>query len=74
MTEYMVGEPKNRDEFGSRVELKNRVDSLRRLADTVEQAMGNRTCVVLRQDDAIEIMANLREWANELDRPAVSRT
>lgn len=70
----MVGEPKNRDEFGSRVELKNRVDSLRRLADTVEQAMGNRTCVVLRQDDAIEIMANLREWANELDRPAVSRT
>lgn len=54
-------------------ELENRVDFLRRLAGTVEQALGSSNSGVLLQGEALEIIANLREWANELDRPPAAK-
>jgi hypothetical protein len=52
------------------IEPETRVEFLRRLADAIEKALGGGKTVVLTESEAFEVIANLREWANELDRPA----
>ena len=58
---------------GTMCQLDSKVDFLRRLADTVERALGTSTTVLLTQGEALEIIANLREWANQLDWPAAPK-
>jgi hypothetical protein len=55
------------------IEPESRVEFLRRLADTIEQALGSWKSVVLTDSEAFEVIANLREWANELDRPPAAK-